>query len=363
MQPISPATTATPPPPRPVAVVDAWGGHTRPQSLHFAIFFACIAWYRVATTLASSAANGFAVRFDMGNEQPVFEALALLFLVLLGLSALRLMERTLVPLGVSLGLPKRSTSSEEWGIGAALGWGISVVTVLAMLLGRSLHVQFWTTPRAFWLLLLAAAALAIGTVAKLLALYGYGFQHLVEGAGRVRATITLVAIVMLDAIWAPTAFGTGSGTRIMVSMFGALLLCLCWLRTRGLWIGWGAWFGWAASTALVFGLPIGGYGPLSAVVDAAALGPAWLTGGDYGPSASFLLLLLLIAAIPLLIRITDEYAWRYTRKPLVPAGIPVDIAPPAAHVAMEEAPTAPPPSLVQIQPITPVPVREDVASN
>lgn len=298
----------------------------------------------------------------MADEQPLLEALALLFLVLLGLSALRIMERTVVPRSISFGLPKRSTSREEWAVGAALGWGISVGTVLAMLLGRSVHLQFWTAPRAFWLLFLGAATLAIGTLAKSLALYGYGFRHLVDGAGPVRATITLVAIVMLDSIWAPAAFGSGNVTRVLVSMFGALLLSLCWLRTRGLWIGWGAWFGWAASMALIFGLPVSDKGPVPALVNAATLGPAWLTGGDYGPSASVPLLLLLIAAIPLLVRITDEYAWRYTRKPLVPAGIPVDIPPPAAHVAMEEAPTAPP-SLVQIQPIAAAPVREDVASN
>jgi len=312
--------------------------------------------------LASSTANGFAVRFDLAAEQPLIEAVALLFLILLGLSALRIMERTLVPFGLSVGLPVRPTLREECATGAALGWGISVGTALVVLLALPSHVQFWTAPRAFWLFALGAAALALGTISKLLALYGYGFQHLVEAVGSVRATILLVALVILDAIVTPSAYGTADGARTLVSAFAALLLCLSWLRTRGLWLGWGGWFGWTASTALIFGLPIGARFSYSAIVDSREFGPRWLTGGNYGPAASVLLALLLIVAIPLLIRLTDEYAWRYTRKPLISAGIPVDIPAPAAHAAVD-TPPPPSPSLIQIQPIASAPVREDVTSD
>ena len=100
----------------------------------------------------------------------------------------------------------------------------------------------------------------------------------------------------------------------------------------------------------------------SAIVDSREFGPRWLTGGNYGPAASVLLALLLVVAIPLLIRLTDEYAWRYTRKPLISAGIPVDIPAPAAHAAVN-TPPPPPPSLIQIQPIASAPVREDVTSD
>ena len=157
--------------------------------MHVVLFLACVAWYWIATTLASSAANGFAVRLDLAEEQPLIEAVALLFLVLLGLAALRIMDRTLMPLRESLGLPKRQTAKAEWATGAALGWGIAAVSALAMVITRSLHVQFWRASHAFLVLGLSAAALAVGILAKLMALYGYGFQHLVEGTGPVRATL------------------------------------------------------------------------------------------------------------------------------------------------------------------------------
>lgn len=363
MQPTPPPPTATPPPPLPSSGASLKYGavRSRSRSGRIALFFACVVWYRIAAGLASSAANGFAVRLDLAAGQPLMEAVALLFLVLLGLTVLRTMERTLIPLRLSLGLPPRATAREEWSLGAALGWAVAASSALVMVLTKSLNVQLWTAPHAFVVLGLGAAALALSTLAKLLALYGYGFQHLVEASGPVRATVVLLILVALDAATTPTPLGTADGVRVLIAVLAALLLCLCWLRSRGLWLGWGMWFGWSAFTVLLFGLPLGGFSEL-AVVDARVYGPQWITGGFYGPTASILLGLLLICTIPVLIRLTDEYAWLYTRKPLVPAGIPVEIPPPAAHETIEPPP-APPPSLVQIQPVASSPVSQDESSS
>ena len=364
MQPIHPPTTATPPPPLPSAgasLQHARAVRSGSRSGRIALFFACVAWYRIAAGLASSSANGFAIRFDLAAWQPLIEAVALLFLVLLGLTILRTMERTLVPLQLNLGLPSRPTAREEWSLGAALGWAVAASSALVLVVAKSLHIQFWTSPHAFVVLGLGAVALLLSTLAKLLAIYGYGFQHLIEASGPVRATVVLLILVALDAATTPTPYGTADGVRVLIALLAALLLCLCWLRSRGLWLGWGMWFGWSASTALLFGLPLGSFSEV-AVVDARVSGPLWITGGFYGPTASILLGLLLICTIPVLIRLSDEYAWLYTRKPLVPAGIPVEIPPPAAHETIE-LPPAPPPSLVQIQPVASSPVGQNEPSN
>ena len=42
-----------------------------------------------------------------------------------------------------------------------------------------------------------------------------------------------------------------------------------------------------------------------------------------------------------LYRITGEYAWAYTHPPIVAGGYPMDVAPPAAHIAMEAVAPAP----------------------
>jgi hypothetical protein len=105
---------------------------------------------------------------------------------------------------------------------------------------------------------------------------------------------------------------------------------------------------------VLFGLPLGGESSFSSVVDTRAAGRLWVTGGDYGPMAALFSVVVLIAAIPVLIRATGDYAWNYTHPPIIPAGYDVTIPPPAAHVAMEQAAQpVNPASLVQILPATP----------
>ena len=81
-------------------------------------------------------------------------------------------------------------------------------------------------------------------------------------------------------------------------MLTSLLLCLCWLRTHGLWLLWGLHFAWAASTGVLFGLPLGGNLSFSSVVDTRAAGSAWLTGGELRPSGGSVFDPVLLAAIP-----------------------------------------------------------------
>jgi hypothetical protein len=318
---------------------------------------AAIAWYLCARVVAASAANGFALRFDLGDFEGLIEALALLFLLVCGLSLLRAIEQRRAPLWMTLGLPRRATSRTEWATGAAIGWGLAIAAVLPMVLGRTLNVQLWGAPRAYFLLGLSLATLAVATLVHTLAIFGYGFQRLIDATGPVRATLGLVALAAVHAGLTRTPYGTPDGTRILVEILATVLLCVCWFRTHGLWVTWGLHFAWAVSIAVLFGLPLGGNVGYSSVVDTRAAGPAWLTGGDWGPTAAAFSILLALAAIPVVVRVTSDWAWSYTHPPIIPAGYDVTVAPPAAHVAMEQAAAnagpVNPGSLVQILPATP----------
>jgi hypothetical protein len=346
-------TTAVPPPPPPASA----GPRKRPRGLQFALFLAAMVWYLCARLLSESASSGLAQRFDLDDARPLLESLFLLFLVVCGFSLLRAIEGRRAPLRLTLGLPRRATSRREWAMGVAFGWGLAVASVLPMAFLLTLSVHLWTAPRAFQLLALSLATLAVATLAHSLAIFGYGFQRLIEATGPARASLIIVALAAVQAGLTPTPYGTPDGTRIVVEMLSSALLCICWLRTHGLWLGWGLHFGWAASTGVLFGLPLGGSIAYSSVVDARAGGPLWLTGGSYGPAAAAFSVALLVAAIPLLVRATNDYAWNYTHAPIIPAGYDVTIPPPAAHVAMEQAALAAQPvnpaSLVQILPATP----------
>jgi hypothetical protein len=314
--------------------------------LQVALFVAAVSWYFCARQLAQSAAEGLAYRFDLGDERSLLQAVLRLFLVVVGIALLRGIERRRAPLSLVLGLPRRKTSREEWATGAAIGWGLAVVSVAPMALARTLNVQLWTSPRAFLLLGLSLATLAILTLAESVGLQGYAFQRLIDAIGPVRAT-TLMAL--FAAVYEALKPGT-SPAAIAVGVLSSVLLSLCWLRTQGVWLMWGLHFAWAASTGVLFGLPLGGDTSFSSVVDTRAVGPLWLTGGDYGPAAATLSVVFLLAAIPILVRATSDYAWSYTHPPIIPAGYDVTIAPPAAHVAMEAAQAIQPASLVQILP-------------
>jgi membrane protease YdiL (CAAX protease family) len=322
--------------------------------LQLALFVAAASWYFCARQLAVSAAEGLAYRYNLSDEQGLLQAVLSLFLVAVGIALLRAIERRRAPLRIVLGLPRRKTSREEWATGAAIGWGLAAASVIPMALARALNVQLWTAPRAFLLLCLSLATLAAVTLAKDMGIHAYAFQRLIDAIGPVRATIVMASFAGVYTGLSPAA----SYTAVAVSVLLSLLLSLCWLRTQGVWLMWGLHFGWAASTGALFGLPLGGDGSLSTVVDTRAAGPMWLTGGSYGPSGATLTILFLLAAIPVLVRATSDYAWNYTHPPIIPAGYDVTIAPPAAHVAMEQAQAIQPASLVQILPAaSPGPVR------
>jgi hypothetical protein len=333
------------------------GPRQRSRPLQIAVFFAATVWFLCARMLSDTAARGFALRFDLGDEQPLMAALGLIFLLVCGFALLRAIERRRAPLRLTLGLPHRSTSRAEWATGAAIGWGIAVAAVLPMAFAHALNVQLWNAPRAYLLLGLSVATLAVATLAHAMGIFGYGFQRLIEATGPVRATLVMVAVAAIHGSLTRSPYGTPDGPRILVEMLACLLFCLCWFRTHGLWLLWGLHFGLVASVGVLFGLPLGGDSSFSSVIDTRPGGPVWLTGGGYGPGAAGLSILLLLAAIPILVRATSDYAWSYTHPPIIPGGYDVTIAPPAAHVAMEQSALAAQPvnpaSLVQILPAAP----------
>jgi hypothetical protein len=133
-----------------------------------------------------------------------------------------------------------------------------------------------------------------------------------------------------------------------VTFLMGVLFCMAYLRTHALWLGWGVHFAWNAAMGVLLGLPVAGDPNYGSLVTTTVYGPAWLSGGFYGPEGAALSIAILLAALAVLYRITRGYAWEYTHPPIVGMGYPVAIAPPAAHTAMEDAAATQPAPLVQI---------------
>ena len=257
------------------------------------------------------------------------------------------LARSPSPLRVALGLPSRPTAAREWALGAAIGWAVALLAVLALLAFRSVQFGFWTAPSAFVLAATTLAGLLATTLAIEITFRGLPFRWLGERIGPAWAAVLLsflFAIVIL-----PGARQSAAG--LLVGLLLGLLLAVAWLRTYALWLSWGLSFALAASLGVLFGVPVAGETSLSSVVQANLDSARQIAGGPAGPEASPLMLVWLLLALVLLVRATRDYAWNYTQPVLRPAGYPMDVAPPPAHAAIKQA--APPPPLVQILPSTP----------
>ncbi len=313
-----------------------------PSLLLFAGF---AAWYYGAGALATRAANGLTLRFPAGHG--LVEACCHLFLLVIGFMALQTIARLSAPLRELMAMPKRPTAKREWLTGAALGWGIVVACVLPLILSLRLHAEVSLRPAVLGTAAVTLITLAIATLANDITFRGYPFKCLTEAFGSSFAILLLMALAGFARWRDPYA----SGAAVVTTMLLTLLLSLTWLRTHGVWLAWGLHFGLAASTGVLFGLPIEGKTEFASAVQGSAYGPDWLTGGNFGPAAGLFALVVLVAAIPVLYRVTRDFAWSYTHAPIVAGGYEVTVAPPAAHTAMEEAAKAP--ALVQILASTP----------
>jgi membrane protease YdiL (CAAX protease family) len=321
------------------------------RMLQFALFVTSVAWFLASDTVAAHAARGFSQRFSLDAARPLLTSIFLLFLLAVGFSILHaIARRPSSSLREVLGLPKRPTARREWQLGVALGWGLVVLAILPMALAGTLDVQFWTQPRAFGLFLLNLVTLAVAALVEEVAFRGYPFRRLIEAIGPVAATITMSLLFGLGHVLNPSA----TWTSTMVTVLAGLLLSVAWLRTHGLWLGWGFHFAWNASMGILFGLPLSGINDFASIIETRTIGHFGLTGGDYGPEGAAFTAIVLLIGIVILVRVTRDFAWHYTYVPIVAAGYPMEAPPPAAHVAMEQqARPAAPVSLVQILPSTP----------
>jgi len=323
------------------------------RTLQLALFVTSAAWFLAADTVAARAARGLSQRFALDAARPLLTWAFLLFLLAVGFSLLQAVARRQSSVREVLGLPKRPTAGREWKLGAALGWGLVVLAVLPMAGAGTLHVQFWTQPRAFGLLLLNLVTLAVAAIAEEVAFRGYSYRRLIEAIGPVAATTVMSLLFGLGHVLNPGA--TWAST--LVTILAGVLLSVAWLRTHGLWLGWGLHFAWNASMGILFGLPISGINDFASIVQTRAFGRLWLTGGDYGPEGAGITVIVLLIGIVVLVLVTRDYAWHYTYVPIVAAGYPLEAPPPAAHVAMEQMAEqtrpAAPVTLVQILPSTP----------
>jgi uncharacterized protein len=300
------------------------------------VFIAAIYFY-FCEYFAVRAANGL----SSGDWLPVVERIAFLFLLLVGFAAMgRLFNHQPEPVR-AMGLTFRTGWRKEFGLGAAVGWGMLIVSILPMVLTGGLIITVWTVPRQFGLLLLDLILLAVAALAEEVAFRGYPFQRMIDAVGPTLATF-LFSFVFAGVHMLNPGFSRAS---FVVTVLSSWLLSVAYLRTRALWVCWGWHFAWNASMCLLFGLPVSGITQFSPVVQSNTIGPLWMTGGDYGPEASTVTALVMLIGVFVVYRLTREYAYLYTQPVIVAAGIPVNLDAMSKTLAPHH-PVEPPPAPV-----------------
>ncbi len=305
-------------------------------------------YFYFAQSISVHAANGLA----SGVWVPLIERAVLLFLLVIGFAAMgRILNGQRQPIR-DMGLVLRSGWQREFGLGAAMGWGMLVASILPLVLTGGLIITFWLVPRQFGILVIDILLLAVAALAEEVAFRGYPFQRLIEAMGPTLATLVFSIAFASLHIFNPSA----NRASFLITVFSSWLLSVAYLRTRALWVCWGWHFAWNASMCVLFGLPVSGITEFSPIIQSNTVGPTWMTGGEYGPEASAVTAIVLLVGIFIVYRATREYAYLYTQPVIVAAGIPVNLDAMSSTLAPHH-PVTPPPApagstLVQIEPMS-----------
>ena len=127
---------------------------------------------------------------------------------------------------------------------------------------------------------------------------GYPFQQLVKALGPGHAQWIFGILFTLVHWGNPGLAGPARPWATLNILLAALLLGLCYLRTRSLAMPMGLHFGWNWAQGSLLGFPVSGLnfaqGPWKPV---SQNGPHWLTGWAFGLEASALCTLVCLGAI------------------------------------------------------------------
>lgn len=325
----------------------------------FSIFVVALMYAFFVGVIAHRAANGLT---GGGDWMPLVDRLIMLFLLLIGFSALGIGFSHQREPRRAMGLISRPGMLHEFGTGSAVGWGLLLLTIVPAVFIGGLSVSLWIGVHQWFLLILDLLVLATAALCEELIFRGYPYQRLMDSIGTTLGTV-LISICFVVVHYQPDM----PRAAVLALFLLSLILCLAYLRTRALWLPWGLHFAWNAAMGPLFGLPLSGYHGFSngssPIVQSVLLGPDSLTGADYGPEGSVVAVLVLCFGLWLIMRVTREYASRFGYPEIIPGGIPIDID--AAARRQHEAamgPTPPiEPKLVQIDNLPPAAAPPDPA--
>lgn len=194
------------------------------------------------------------------------------------------------------GQPRRG----RWfGQGMVLGL---VAAALAMVMGLAVAGASWTMGEGtlfgwFRSATLTAAALSLPALSEEIMFRGLPLVLLAGVIGRWQAVVATSLLFGLSHVGNPDATLLG---LVNISLAGVLLGAV-FFTPGGIWAAWGAHLGWNLSLAAL-GAPVSGLPLAIPLLEYQPGGPAWVSGGAFGPEGGILASVATIGAIILVSR-------------------------------------------------------------
>jgi membrane protease YdiL (CAAX protease family) len=184
------------------------------------------------------------------------------------------------PAALGIGVSSRTAGLSASGLAiGVVGLAVAAAPLLATGL-LTYRPQAGTTGE--WVATLAqdGAVFAVAALSEEAVFRGYPFQVLVRSAG------APVAVVVTSFGFAVVHSNNPDvGVLALVNIFLAgIVFALAFLRTLSLWFVTMLHLGWNWAMATLFDLPVSGFQQFDTpLYEPAVTGPAWFTGGEFGP--------------------------------------------------------------------------------
>ncbi|MBC5823671.1 MAG: CPBP family intramembrane metalloprotease [Candidatus Eremiobacteraeota bacterium] len=201
----------------------------------------------------------------------------------------------------SLGFSFRTAWLRLLGFGMLFGAGMQCFVLgLDAALGFSHLAGHADTAGAARTIMLALPLFIVAALAEEMSIRGYVFQNLWEQWGflpAMLATATLFAALHLS--------NPNARAQLGLTLLGlaAYAIWACWsiVWTKSLWLALGCHFTWNLFEGPVLGFPVSGIDmPAPTALTQKLSGPAWFTGGAFGPEAGLSSILALCAGFAVL---------------------------------------------------------------
>jgi membrane protease YdiL (CAAX protease family) len=187
---------------------------------------------------------------------------------------------------------------KDFAVGIAIAAGMLSLTVAGSVMFGEVHMTWSGSSGAISGFALTFAALALSALCEELVFRGYPLQILMKGLGPWSSMILISFLFGLLHSRNPGA----NLLSILGTVLAGVALAVAYVRTRSVWLPYGIHLGWNVGLSMVLGYPMSGIRTVS-ILKTDVSGSQVLLGGDYGPEAGLVGMVVFAGAAAVIYRL------------------------------------------------------------